>query len=136
MNDRRQPLARDLTRSPTLRRLLWRLPLALFVVGFLLPGRWRLGLWPPSLGVMGIACLVNGRRCGRVHCVFTGPIYLAGALASLAYGLGLLPLGPGAWDGLGATVLVAALAARCIPEWIIGRYWQHDRPSGTGPGPD
>src|SRR2546421_2620487 len=51
-------------------------------------------LWTLSLGFMGTICLLNASRCGRIHCYFTGPFFILGAVTSLGYGIGLLPFGP------------------------------------------
>src|SRR3989442_15948432 len=40
-------------------------------------------IWTLAFTVMGIACVVNAVRCGRVHCYFTGPFLLLLAAASL-----------------------------------------------------
>src|SRR5437763_17075122 len=74
--------------------LLWVAPRVAFALDFSEPPGLRTALWAASLAVMGVACLINASRCGRVHCRFTGPFFILGALTSLGYGLGLLPLGP------------------------------------------
>jgi hypothetical protein len=59
--------------------LLWCLPTLAILVGL----NWnaaRPWLWIPALLVMGIGCVVNARRCGRLHCYITGPIFLLGAI--------------------------------------------------------
>jgi len=71
---------------------------------------------------MGAACLLNAARCGRVHCRFTGPLFIIAAVASLAYGLGFLPLGQSGWKWIGAGTIIGALALGCIPELLLGRY--------------
>ncbi|GAM97412.1 MAG: hypothetical protein R3C31_10340 [Hyphomonadaceae bacterium] len=43
--------------------------------------------WTAAFSWMGGACLLNARRCGRLHCYFSGPILLVGALAALAAGV-------------------------------------------------
>jgi hypothetical protein len=53
--------------------LLWCLPVIALIVG----SYWQQGrliLWIPAFLVMGVACLVNAGRCGRVHCYITGPL--------------------------------------------------------------
>jgi len=104
--------------------LIWGLPTALMVlVGVLAGGGWVVAtVWTLSLSVMGIACLINARGCGRVHCYFTGPFFLAMAAASLAYGLHRLPLGPQGWNVLGAITLIGAAVLNWVPERLWGRY--------------
>jgi hypothetical protein len=101
---------------------LWCLPWFVFVVGSSAPSGLRTALWTTSFAVMGAACLLNAARCGRVHCRFTGPFFIVAAVASLAYGLGLLPLGPSGWKWIGAGTIIGALALTCIPELFLGRY--------------
>jgi hypothetical protein len=78
--------------------------------------------WTISLAFMGIVCLVNASRCGRVHCRFTGPFLILCAVTSLAYGLGILPLGSSGWKWIGAGTIIGAIALTCIPELFLGRY--------------
>ena len=37
----------------------------------------RAVVWTVALVWMGAACILNARRCGRTHCRYTGPYYLA-----------------------------------------------------------
>jgi hypothetical protein len=83
---------------------------------------WRGAIWAVSMGVMAAACLVNALRCGRVHCYFTGPFLLVTALASLAYGLGALQLGPRGWNIIGTITLVGAILLMWLPEAVLGKY--------------
>jgi len=62
---------RDLVQSRAA-LLIWCVPAALIVVGAAWPVA-RTALWIPSFLVMGVACLLNARRCGRLHCHLTGP---------------------------------------------------------------
>jgi hypothetical protein len=81
-------------------------------------------LWSTSLAVMGVACLLNASRCGRVHCRFTGPFFILASVASLGYGLGFLPLGPSGWNWIGVGTIIGALGLTFIPELFLGRYRQ------------
>ena len=71
---------------------------------------------------MGVGCLVNASRCGRIHCLFTGPFFILGAVTSLGYGLGLLPLGPSGWKWIGTVTIIGAIVLTLIPELVLGRY--------------
>ena len=79
-------------------------------------------VWSLSFTVGGAACLVNAIRCGRLHCFYTGPVYLAAALASLLYGLHMLPLGRHGWmwiiDAAGAATLITCFGL----EPLFGKY--------------
>src|SRR5258708_4709121 len=79
---------------------------------------------------MAAECLVNARRCGRLHCFITGPFFLLLAGVSLLYGLGVLPLGPHGWQWLVNTLLIGGCVLTCVPEWLFGRYF----PPGPGRG--
>jgi len=118
---------RDLLCSGPSACLLWCVPWFAFAVGFREPPVWRTVLWTTSLTFMGLVCLLNASRCGRVHCRFTGPFLILCAVASLGYGLGLLPLGASGWKWIGAVTIIGAIALTCIPEVLLGRY----RRSGT-----
>lgn len=67
---------------------------------------------------MGVACIVNALRCGRVHCYLTGPFFLVMALIALSYGLGKLHLGGNGWNLLGLITLVCAIALWCLPAYL------------------
>jgi hypothetical protein len=121
---------RDLLCSGPSAGLLWCVPWLAFALGFWASPALRTVLWTTSLAFMGVACLVNASRCGRIHCLFTGPFFILGSVASLGYGLGFLPLGSSGWQWIGAVTISGAIALTCIPELILGRY-QENRPDAT-----
>jgi len=102
--------------------LLWCVPWFAFALGFWASPALKTVLWTTSLAFMGVACLVNASRCGRIHCVFTGPFFILGAVASLGYGVGLLPLGSFGWSWLGLGIIIGAIGFTWIPELFLGRY--------------
>jgi hypothetical protein len=102
--------------------LLWCVPWFAFALGFWAPPTLKTVLWTTSLAFMGVACLVNASRCGRIHCVFTAPFFILGAVASLGYGVGLLPLGPSGCNWIGTVTIIGGIALTCIPELVLGRY--------------
>ncbi|MGA2369388.1 MAG: hypothetical protein ACLPPV_02840 [Candidatus Korobacteraceae bacterium] len=103
--------------SSKLAWLLWYVPLTVFIVGTFW-GRGRAWLWTPALLVAGISCVINATRCGRLHCHFTGPLYLLGALAALLSGLGVVAL-PWTWILI---AIVAGSVLAFVPEWIGRKY--------------
>ena len=121
---------RDLLRNKTRAFLLWCLPWFVFALGFGQPPVLRTVLWTTSLAFIGVTCLINASRCGRVHCYLTGPFFILGAVASLGYGLGFLPLGPSGWKWIGAVTIIGGLALCCIPEFFFGRYRRNESQSG------
>jgi len=80
-------------------------------------------LWVAVMTFMGAACLINARRCQRLHCYVTGPFFLLLALVALLFGLRVIDLGPRGWTHLSYVMLVGACVLTCIPEWLFGRYW-------------
>lgn len=113
---------KDLASSRWTSLLLWGLPQIAFILGIFVSPLLRTVLWTASLTVIGVACLVNAFRCGRLHCYLTGPFSLLGAVVSLAYGLGVLPLGPQGWLWIGVAVLVGGSVLSYVPERIWGKY--------------
>jgi hypothetical protein len=130
MPNARGPQQRDVLCSGTTMFLFWCLPSVAFALGFFASPGLKTVLWTLSLGFMGTVCSLNASRCGRIHCYFTGPFFIAGAVASLGYGIGLLPFGPSAWKWIGDITIIGAIVLCCIPELVLGRY----RRNGEGVG--
>lgn len=97
--------------------LLWCLPVIALIVG----SYWQKGrllLWIPSFLVMGVACLVNAARCGRVHCYITGPLSLLAIVYVVLAEFHLVPMDAGYFlDSILAVSILAFLVE--IP---LGRY--------------
>jgi len=107
---------RDLVRT-RVALLIWCLPAALVVLGIFWPQA-REALWIPSFAVMGSACLLNARRCGRLHCHLTGPLFLLAALATLLDSLAIVRV-PWPW------IVFTSIAGTAIGyglEHIRGEY--------------
>jgi hypothetical protein len=98
--------------------VLWRLPIVVLLLGAGLGSPWHAVLWTLSFGVMGTACVVNAVRCGRLHCVMTGPLFLAAAVASALREAGFASP---SWTTLAVAVVAGVLAAH-VPEWVRGKY--------------
>jgi hypothetical protein len=107
--------------------LYWLPAIAIVVVGVpAISSGWRTVVWTVALATMGVACVVNALRCGRVHCYLTGPFFLLMALIALSYGLGILHLGGNGWNLLGLMILIGAIALWCLPEMLLGKYRQRN----------
>lgn len=102
--------------------LAWGVPLLAIVAGILVDVPSRTVIWSIALGWMGLACLINARRCGRTHCRYTGPFYLILIVPVLLHGSDLLSLGPYAWWILGAAVLFGGKIIWWGTETIWGKY--------------
>lgn len=118
------PTSRDLLSKPLLATVVFCVPVVIIVLsGALEMGNSGRGVvWAACLTVMATGCLVNARRCGRMHCYFTGPFFILMALASLSYGVGWLPLGSGGWNWIGGVTLCGAVVLGCVPELLLGKY--------------
>src|SRR5712691_5501350 len=57
--------------------LAWWIPKGAIIAALFAPGPVRAAVWTVALIWMGTACILNARRCGRTHCRYTGPYYLA-----------------------------------------------------------
>ena len=70
---------------------------------------------------MGIACVMNAKRCKRRHCYYSGPVFIAGGVGVLLVGFGIVSLGP---DGLIIIVwgTLALALLTYLTEPIFGKY--------------
>lgn len=89
----------------------------LILAGVLWPQA-RLWVWTPALLAAGAACVVNAARCGRLHCYFTGPLFLLAATGTFLRGLEIVSI-PWRWIGWS---LVGGTLFAFIPEWVVGKY--------------
>lgn len=116
-----QGAARDLTRGVSA-WLLWYLPIVALIVGGALH---RGGAWLPvaAFAVMGVGCLANVARCGRLHCYVTGPLCVLAAIWYLLLALGLETPHPRVVGPVIIAIVLLAFAA----ELPFGRYKQARR---------
>jgi hypothetical protein len=111
--------SRDWLRSPLTSLLAWWVPQGAIVASLFLPVPLRTIIWIVALIWMGTACILNARRCGRTHCRYTGPYYLAMIAPMLGLGSGLLDA-----DFLGWFLLaVVILAGSKLIWWMTERAW-------------
>ncbi len=118
---------RDLSASIGSFLAVWGAPvLAGLIASFAAPSiGWAAGAWSLTLAWMGSACLLNARRCGRLHCYFSGPILLVGALLAALIAFGSLDADA---TGLGAIIAGAFVLASLTYalELAWGRYLRRD----------
>jgi hypothetical protein len=96
---------------------LWGLPVIALIVGSYWQ-RGRLFLWIPALLIMGLACLANASRCGRVHCYITGPLSLLALIYVVLSAFHLVPMDAGYFLDIILAISVLAVLAE-VP---LGRY--------------
>jgi hypothetical protein len=116
--------SRDILSRPLLAFVLFWIPaIAIAVTGRSEFGAgWRTIVWTAALSIMGITCIANAVRCGRIHCHVSGLFFLVMAIVTALYGLGVLPLGTHGWNLIGLTIGVGGIALCCLPELFLGKY--------------
>lgn len=114
---------KDWVRKPIAALFLWCVPIALGASTSLMISSSRIvaGVWVVAFAWMGIGCLLNARRCHRLHCFISGPALLLGAVAVGLLGAGAVNLGPHALNNTISLTLVGALLS-FVPEAIWGKY--------------
>jgi hypothetical protein len=95
----------------------WCLPLGVgFAANFLqLSARASALIWAILFVWMGTGCILNARRCHRLHCYISGPAFFIGAAALGVYAAGMITFGPHSTNNtIGVTLAVALLSL--VPE--------------------
>ena len=110
---------RDWLHSPRTGLIAWWVPHGAIVAGLLAPVPVRAVVWSVALAWMGVACILNARRCGRTHCRYTGPFYLAMIVPVVLFGAGSISVGLLGWLFLGVLIL----AGGKIIWWATERVW-------------
>jgi hypothetical protein len=101
----------------------WCLPLGIGVaLNFLAISRRAAALiWMGAFLWMGTGCILNARRCRRLHCYISGPAFFLGAAALVWFAAGMAPSGPHSLNNIvGITLSVALLSF--LPEVIWRKY--------------
>jgi hypothetical protein len=102
--------------------IAWGLPTSFIFMGLFTGPTMRAALWTLALSWMGGACLLNARRCGRTHCRFTGPYYLAMIIPVLFLASGAVSASYYGWLVLGALILAGSKVIWWMTERRLGRY--------------
>jgi len=101
---------------------VWGLPIVAIGVALFMDVRVRTVIWTFALIVMGTACVLNARRCGRTHCRYTGPYYLMMILPVIMLGSGVLAGGDLAWLALAVLIVAGSKIIWWATEQAWGRY--------------
>jgi len=117
-NDAAHP-SRDWLASTPKSLVAWWAPQTILLVGLLLPTPVRAAVWIMALTWMGLACIFNATRCGRTHCRYTGPFYLAMTVPALVLGLGFISASLLGWLILAFVVWLGSK----ILWWGTERMW-------------
>jgi hypothetical protein len=115
--------AKDWVQQPLVAFLWWCLPLCLgFSMNFFaVPPRAAALVWTILLGWMGTGCVLNARRCHRLHCYISGPLLLLGAIFAGLVALHVATVGPRVFSNAISATLVLVLLS-FVPERIWKRY--------------
>lgn len=140
MGDGRTPMPdtqelKDYSRRPLPFMIAWGLPILLLVsVNVLeefLPAAPIILIIAGSYAWMGVGCVINALRCGRLHCYISGPALLIGGTLILLVGFSVLDLGSITVMHISyATIVVVALSF--VPELLAGSYGQKYRNTEKG----
>ena len=99
--------------------LAWWIPKGAIIAALFAPVPARAAAWIVALIWMGTACILNARRCGRTHCRYTGPYYLAMIVPILVLASGLLVANFYGW----LIVAVVIVCGSCIIWFATERAW-------------
>jgi hypothetical protein len=111
--------SRDWLASTSSNLLAWWVPHAAMLVGLFVPIPFRAIIWTVALLWMGVACILNGRRCGRTHCRYTGPYYLAMIIPVLVIASSGVSADVYGWIVVGVVIV----AGSKIIWWATERAW-------------
>lgn len=115
---------RDLGRSPAGFVIAWGVPLViLLLVGFIefLSPAAEILIAAGAFAWMGVGCVINAARCGRLHCYFAGPILLTGAVLILIVGFDVVSLGAVSIAQIVYATALLAFSTFAL-EFIWGKY--------------
>jgi hypothetical protein len=112
-------VSRDWLRSPRTNLVAWWVPQATIVLALLVPVPVRVVIWTVALLWMGTACVLNARRCGRTHCRYTGPYYLAMIVPVLILASDIVSADFYGWLVLGVLILGGSK----VIWWTTERAW-------------
>jgi hypothetical protein len=113
----------DWVNRPGMGFVWWCLPLGIGAASnfFAISARATALVWMVSFLWMGSGCILNARRCHRLHCYISGPAFFLGAAALALLAAGDALLGPHSLNNIvGLTLTVALLSY--LPEMMWGKY--------------
>jgi len=114
--------SRDWLNRPRSNLLAWWIPHAAILAGLFVPTSIRIVIWTIALIWMGMACILNARRCGRTHCRYTGPYYLAMIAPVLVLGSGIVAAGIYGWIALGVVIVGGSKLIWLATERTWGKF--------------
>ena len=119
MADAAHQTSRDWLGNTRANLLAWWVPQAAILAALAAPVPIRAFIWTIALTWMGTACILNARQCGRTHCRYTGPYYLAMIIPVLVLASGIVSANFYGWLAFGVFIL----AGSKIIWWATERAW-------------
>jgi hypothetical protein len=119
VSDQQVEVRDDWVNRPGMGIVWWCLPLAVGVAASYLASSplTTVLVWMVSFVWMGTGCILNARRCHRLHCYISGPAFFLGAAALGLFAAGIAFAGPHSLNNIvGITLTVALLSF--VPEII------------------
>jgi hypothetical protein len=119
VSDQKVEVRDDWVNRPGMGIVWWCLPIAIGVATSYLASSslTTVLVWIVSFVWMGTGCILNARRCHRVHCYISGPTFFLGAAALGLFAAGIAFAGPHSLNNIvGITLTVALLSF--VPEII------------------
>ena len=115
--------ADDWVRRPGMGFVWWCIPLGVGVAAnyFASSPRANAFVWIASFVWMGTGCILNARRCHRLHCYISGPAFFLGAATLALVATGIVQLGPHSLNNTVSITLAVALLS-FVPEIIWRKY--------------
>jgi hypothetical protein len=110
---------RDLARKPVSAFLWWCVPIAIGIAsGSLgLTLRENAAIWAVAFTWMATGCFLNALRCHRLHCYFSGPVFLIGAIVAAAVAGGVAQASALNYD-------IAATFALVLMTFVPEGFWR------------
>ena len=113
----------DWVRQPGMGFVWWCLPLGVGVAAYFLAlsARSIAIVWVLMFVWMGTGCILNARRCHRLHCYISGPAFFLGAVALALVATAVAPLSEHSLNNIVGITLAAALLS-FVAEMIWRKY--------------
>ena len=122
MADAANQTSRDWLSNRRASLLAWWLPHTVILAALAAPVPIRAVIWTIALIWMGAACLLNAKQCGRTHCRYTGPYYLAMILPVLVFASGIISANFYEWLTLGVVILAGSRVIWWATEQAWGKF--------------
>jgi len=119
MRDRPFQVSHDWVGNTRTNILAWWMPKVAIVVTLFAPVAVRVVVWIGALLWMGTACTLNAQRCGRTHCRYTGPFYLAMIVPAILLATGIFSANFYSWLALAVFILIGGWSIW----WATERAW-------------